>query len=277
MTDAHIRRDIAHIAIPVGVEMVFQLVLGVIDQLIVGALGAVAIAAVGLSNSVVSIGSLTLAMLGTGTAILVAQAQGSGQAHAIARISSTALALGTALALCLALPFAVLARPFLFSIGAEPEVVVAGQTYFQIVVLTLPLSVTNALASATLRALGQARVPMIITMLAVILNTLAGYALVFGVGPFPAFGVIGAAWATFAAQGGKAALLLGRLYGRRSQMRWELPRALAEWRSLSQALLHLTLPLTAKEIFWSGGVFLYTLLFAWVDTTALAASQQFPF
>jgi putative MATE family efflux protein len=241
--------------------------------LIVGALGAAAIAAVGFANNLIAIGSLTLAMLGTGTAIMVAQAQGSGQTQRIARILSVALTIGTALSISLSLPLAALATPLLAGLGAGPEIMDAGRAYFQIVVLSLPLTVISAVVSAALRALGQARTPMIITMAAVILNTALGYIFVFGIGPFPALGVVGVAWATFAAQGGRAALLLGRLYGRRSQVRWDSPHGLAQWQGVSAALLRLTLPLTAKEIFWSGGIFLYTLLFARVGTNALAASQ----
>ncbi len=223
MKDSHIRRDIARIAVPVGLEMVFQLLLGVIDQLIVGALGAVAIAAVGLSNSVIAVGTFTLTMLGTGTAILVARAQGAGRTPAIGQISSTALLLALALALALGLPLALFAAPFLRGIGAAPEIIAVGQGFFQVAALTLPLAVLGAVASATVRALGQPRTPMVATMIAVALNTLLGYLLVFGLGPLPALGVAGAAWATLAAQALKAALLLRSLYGRRALLRWEMP------------------------------------------------------
>jgi putative MATE family efflux protein len=273
MRDGQIRREIAQIAMPAGLEMVFQLVLGVIDQLIVGALGVIAIAAVGFANNLIAIGSLTLAMLGTGMAILVAQAQGSGQPQRIAHLLSTALALGAGLSLCLSLPLAALATPLLAGLGAEPELILTGRSYFQNMVLTLPLTTVNAVASAALRALGQARTPMVVTMGAVILNTLLAYSLVFGIGPFPALGVAGAAWATFAAQAGKTGLLLGHLYGRQTQLDWKFPGSLGQWRGVSAALLHLTLPLTVKEIFWSGGTFLYTLLFAQISAGALAAGQ----
>src|SRR5262245_2275280 len=226
--------------------MVFQLALGFIDQVIVGTLGGVAIAAVGLSNSAIAIGNLTLATLGTGTAILVARAYGGGQHNAIARISGAALVVLTALALLLALPFAVFARQFLSGIGAAPEIVSAGQAYFRIAVLTVPLAVVSAVASATLRALGRARAPMATTMLAVVLNTLVGYLLVFGLGPIPSLGVAGAAWATFAAQAVKVGALLQHLYGRRSPAGWDLPHTAAEWRFTSRALLQFTLPLTLK-------------------------------
>jgi putative MATE family efflux protein len=167
----------------------------------------------------------------------------------------------------------VFAATFLVSIGAAPEIVEVGQAYFRVAVLTLPLAVVSTVASATLRALGRARAPMLTTMFAVILNTTLGYGLVFGVGPLPTLGVVGAAWATFAAQATKAAVLLWHLYGRRSLARWELPPTVAEWWRTSRTLLQLTLPLTAKEIFWSVGTFLYTLLFERIGTHALAASQ----
>jgi Na+-driven multidrug efflux pump len=51
------------------------------------------------------------------------------------------------------------------------------------------------------------------------------------------------------------------------------PRSLGQWREVSAALLRLTLPLTVKEIFWSGGTFLYTLLFTQISAVALAAAQ----
>jgi putative MATE family efflux protein len=268
------RREIAQIAVPASLEMVFQLALGVIDQLIVAALGVIAIAAVGFANNLIAIGSLTLAMLGTGTAILVAQTQGSGQPQRIPHLLSVSLALGIALSLCLSLPLALLATPLLAGLGAEPELIAAGRSYFQIVVLTLPLTTLSAVASAALRALGQARTPMVVTMGAVILNTLLAYGFVFGVGPLPALGVAGAAWATFAAHGGKTGLLLARLYGRQSLLQWSLPRGLNRWREVSMDLFRLTLPLTLKEIFWSGGIFLYTLLFTQISAGALAAGQM---
>ncbi|WP_415787450.1 MATE family efflux transporter, partial [Deinococcus saxicola] len=63
-------REIASIAVPVSLEMVIQLLLTFINQIIVGALGAVAVAAVGLTGSLSFLFFVTLGALGSGTSIL---------------------------------------------------------------------------------------------------------------------------------------------------------------------------------------------------------------
>lgn len=76
--DIHTRREIAKIAIPVGLESTFQLGLGFVNQVIVGTLGTATIAAVGLANNVLFIGILCLNTLGAGCAILASRARGRG-------------------------------------------------------------------------------------------------------------------------------------------------------------------------------------------------------
>ncbi|MEG2778619.1 MAG: hypothetical protein RR905_04980, partial [Aurantimicrobium sp.] len=56
-------REIANIAIPVSLEFVFILLLNFINQIVVGALGAVAVASVGLVNSLNLIPTFTLGAL----------------------------------------------------------------------------------------------------------------------------------------------------------------------------------------------------------------------
>ena len=68
------RREIARIAVPVSAEFVLTLVLNVVNQVVVGTLGATAIAAVGFANSLTMILILTLGAVGASVSILVARA-----------------------------------------------------------------------------------------------------------------------------------------------------------------------------------------------------------
>ncbi|NUR16769.1 MAG: MATE family efflux transporter, partial [Dermatophilaceae bacterium] len=61
-------REIARIAVPVSMEFVLMLVLNFVNQIVVGSLGATAIAAVGFSNSLTFILGVTLGALGTSVA-----------------------------------------------------------------------------------------------------------------------------------------------------------------------------------------------------------------
>ena len=73
------RREIAQIAVPVSAEFVLRLVLNFANQVVVGTLGATAIAAVGFANSLSFILIITLGCLGTSVSILVARAFGAGR------------------------------------------------------------------------------------------------------------------------------------------------------------------------------------------------------
>lgn len=267
------RRQIARIAVPVSLEMIFALLLGFIDQIIVGRLGALAIASVGFANSVTFIGVLALSALGSGAAILTARLHGASDKDGISRVTSATLVVGVLVAAVLAAPLLILAPTFLQLVGAPREVAEAGTPYFQIVVGALPLVVIGGVASAVLRSLGHARTPMIVTMIGVLVNTVLGYALVFGFGPIPALGLAGAAWATLAAQLLKAVVLLWQLYGPRALVDWRLPERLAAWQATTKDLFHFTLPLAFTEVAWSVGTFLYAFLFGRLSVNALAASQ----
>lgn len=266
------RREVARIAVPVSLEAVFQMLFGLVDQVIVGTLGAVAIAAVGLTNGVTFIAILAYASLGAGSAILVSQAYGRHDRAGVAQLTAVALVLATAVAVLTSVPLVLFAAEFLRLVGAGAAVVGEGAVYLRVVALTLPLVVTGAVTSAVLRALGDARTPMVVTLAAVGLNTVLGVLLVFGAGPAPALGLLGAALATLAAQTARGVALTLLLY-RRPEIGWAWPRGGGDLRSVAGRLMALTYPITLGELLWGLGTFLYTLLFTRLGTQALAASQ----
>ena len=65
-------RRILEVALPVSLESVFQMSFNVVDQIVVGLLGAASVAAVGISNSVVAIAILLCAAIGTGSGVMIA-------------------------------------------------------------------------------------------------------------------------------------------------------------------------------------------------------------
>jgi Na+-driven multidrug efflux pump len=94
------------------------------------------------------------------------------------------------------LPLVLYPGPVLKLIGAPDELVEAGSVYFQLFSAPAPLIVMSAVTTATFRSLNDSKTPMFVTMGAVGLNTVLGLFLVFGWGPFPKLGVIGAGLAS---------------------------------------------------------------------------------
>lgn len=262
------RHQILKIAVPVGLESVFQLGLGFVNQVIVGVLGTATIAAVGLANNVLFIGILCLNVLGSGAAILASRARGRGDDAAVSHITSLSLGLAVLLAAVLALPLALFARPFLDAVGASSEVAAIGGPYLGLVALSLPLIVVSVVTSAVFRTLGHARLPMTVTMISVALAPLLALLLVFPLG----MGATGAALAAVITQALRAAVLAGYLFWSRWGVRWEWPGG-DEARQILRTMIPLILPLFITEILFSSGLFLYALLFERVSTGALAVFQ----
>src|SRR5215469_4862510 len=108
--------EIFNLALPVGLEAVFQASFSLIDQIVVGSLGTTAVAAVGLSNNLLLILTLLYAAIGTGSGAFIAQAFGRrdmGEVSKIAALGQTAAAI---LGICSALPLVLFPAPILRSL-----------------------------------------------------------------------------------------------------------------------------------------------------------------
>ncbi|MEO7449351.1 MAG: MATE family efflux transporter [Humibacillus sp.] len=265
-------REIARIAVPVSMEFVLMLVLNFVNQIVVGSLGATAIASVGFSNSLTFILAVTFGCLGTSVAILVARAHGAGRHgdldHTVTAAVLTALALGSVVSF---VPWHF-ADSVLGLVGASPAVATSGSGYFRLTVLaTLPIML-SAIMSGVLRSVGQPTRPMVATMITVVANAGLAYSLVTGLGPFPALGVAGAGWATLVTAVAKMLILLWMVYGRKV-IGWRLPDSLRQWKAVVVPLFVLALPLGITELFWTAGTFLYNVVFQQLGDEALAAAQ----
>jgi putative MATE family efflux protein len=267
------RREIARIAVPVSAEFVLMLVLNFVNQVVVGMLGATAIAAVGFANSLSFILIITLGCLGTSVSILAARAFGAGRRGEMDHTVTAAMLVAGGLGLVASLfPF-LWAHDLLRLTGASPTVAAAGGDYFRLIALATLPTMLGAILSGVLRSVGRASSPMVATTVTVLVNSVLGYSLVTGAGPLPALGVAGAGWATLVTSVAKLGILLAQAYGPHGVVSWHLPVDRAEWRRVVVPLFVLALPLGVTELFWTGGTFLYNVVFQQLGDEALAAAQ----
>ena len=84
--------------------------------------------------------------------------------------------------------------------GAGPGVMDQGERYLSIILIGAPIPMMALTCESIMRAAGDTRTPLLIDLAAVALNAVLDPILIYGLGPIPAMGVAGAAWATVAAQ-----------------------------------------------------------------------------
>jgi putative MATE family efflux protein len=266
-------REVARIAVPVSMEFVLTLVLGFVNQVVVGTLGAVAIAAVGFANALVVIAVMTLGALGNSASILVARARGAGNQHDVNTVVSVALAVASVITAVLCLPLLAWSTELLRLVGASSAVAASGSTYLALMGLTMVPTTLSAILSGTMRSTGRPKSPLVATIVTVVLEALLAFGLVFGVGPLPRLGVPGAGWAALVTATLKVAILVAQAFGVHRLVSWRWPGSTSEWRRVLAPLVVLAAPLALTALLWSGGTFLYNVVAARLGDEALAAAQ----
>ena len=200
-TSGSIVRAIVLLAIPMILEMLAQSLFGIVDVFFVGRLGAEAVAAVGMIDSLmVIIYTVGMGLAMAATAV-VARRIGEKNPEAASQASFQVLVLGLVVSIPIAIAGIVFAPDLMYLMGASDEVVEVGSTYASILfganILILFLFIINAI----FRGAGDAVMAMVVLWTANLINIILDPMLIFGIGPFPELGIKGAAIATCIGRG----------------------------------------------------------------------------
>lgn len=194
-TEGPIGRAIFILAVPMVLEMVMESVFVVVDVFVVAHLGADAVATVGLTESFVTLIYALAIGLSIGAGAMVSRRIGEKDAEGAAHTGAQVLLFGLLVSLVLGVLGATLAPDLLRLMGGSAGVL--SNVKFTRVMLGFNVSVVMLyLANAVLRSAGDAAVAMRVLWLANAINIVLGPSLVFGWGPFPRLGIVGAAIAT---------------------------------------------------------------------------------
>jgi putative MATE family efflux protein len=202
-----LNRTIIRLAVPAILENLLGTAVFFADTLLIGWLkDPAALAAIGLSSTYLFIAQGVVMALGIGALAVVARAWGAGDLHAARRAAGQSVSLTLVLTLVLTPLMIVLAQPFFTMLVQDPNplmrdtVVGLATEYAILIMLGSFLAYPRVVLSMVMRAAGDTRTPMFITLLVNVLNIGLAAAMIFGFGPIPAMGVRGAGIATSIAQ-----------------------------------------------------------------------------
>ncbi len=267
------QRRVLRLAIPIIGENLLQTMVGIIDTLFVAALGASALAGVGVALEVVFFAIAILSSIAIGGTVLVSQAIGARTPAEANRLARQTVLWGLLLSIPLAVLGYALAPGIVGLFHTEPDVAGHAVTYLRITGGTIAVLLMTFVCGAVLRGAGDSQTPLRASIVANAINGFLAWAMIFGNAGFPRMEVAGSAWSTAIGRAVGASILIWLLFsGRRAvslagREGWTLRLGTAK------ELMRLGVPAAIEQMLMSAGFTAMIAIVARIGTDALAAQQ----
>ncbi len=210
-TKGPIGRAIILLAIPMVLEMIMESVFAVVDIFWVSHLGTDAAATVGLTESLLTLIYALAIGLSIGAMAMVARRIGEKNPEGAARAAVQSIVLALVVSILIGAIGAPYAPELLKLMGGSPWVVEHGSSFTRVMLAGNVTVVMLFMINAIFRGAGDAAIAMRTLWLANWINIVLGPCLIFGLGPFPKLGIVGAAIATNIGRGTGALFALSKL------------------------------------------------------------------
>lgn len=261
------------LAYPVMLSQLGQVMVGVVDNVMVGRLGAETLAAASLANSIFFL----ILMFGIGISMaitpLVAVADGERKKGQIAQLFNHGFVINFVTGLILFVVVLGLS-PGINYLGQPEEVVVLAIPYLLIITMSLVPFMYFQTYKQFVEGLSQTRQAMVITLICNLLNIFLNWVLIYGKLGFPELGLNGAGWATLISRVLMGVIIHVYVTGSMRYKAYKTPLNLKAIRmSLVKRMLKIGVPTGFQFVFEVGAFSTAAIMMGWIGVNALAAHQ----
>ncbi|MDI3475971.1 MAG: hypothetical protein PWQ79_1366 [Thermococcaceae archaeon] len=272
MVDSHdIRRRIWELAWPAILANISGTLVNLVDMIMVGQLGSLAIASVGLGGQFSWFMMPLMFAVSTGTLAIVARFVGAKDFDTAEKTLEQSLYLAFLMGIPVLLLGVLFGDDALRIMGASEEVIKLGYDYIRVFFMFYPINFVGFTAYAALRGAGDSKTPMKLSILTNVLNVLLNYTLIFGKFGFPRLEVVGAALASGLSI--TVAFIVGLILFMRGKLILRLQPTFRLDLHTIERILRIGIPATIERAIFSFYNFIYISIVTRFGTVALAAHQ----
>jgi len=269
LTEGSVGRHLFNMTMPMLIGITTLMAQSFIDAYFLGIVGDRALAAFSFGYPIIMIVTSVAIGLGAGTSSVVARALGKEDHERARRLSTDSLLLCLVIAgACMVIGITSI-NPLFRALGAPEDMLPVIRGFMTIVYSAVPFIVLGMVATATMRATGDTRLPSMLMIGGAILNVALDPIFIFGLGPIPELGLNGAAIAAFLSRGVFFVAAFYYLAFKLDLVAFEIPDREIMRRSWRD-IMHVGLPAAGTNIIVPLGVTLVTAMIADFGPRAVA-------
>lgn len=237
---------LVRLAAPMMIGIAVMLLFNLVDTFWVGQLGPTELAAMGFTFPVAMVVSNLTIGLSIGASATIARAIGEGRDDRVRVLTTDSLILAVVIVVAVSLAGLLSIEPLFRLLGADEGTLPLIGEYMVPWYAGVGMLVIPMLGNGAIRATGDTRTPAIVMILGGLVNAVADPVLIFGLGPIPAMGLRGAAYATL---GAWAVSMIGMIYllRRERMLTFALPR-LSRLLASCKAILPIGVPAAGTNL-----------------------------
>ncbi len=263
------------LCIPIIIQNLISTSVNVIDTVMISSLGEISVASIGVANQFFFLFNMSLAGITGGAGVFISQFFGKSDVNNIRKVTGFSTILAFILSLIFFIPALAIPTQIINIFSYDPEVIKQCSEYFSIVVFCYPLIAISTVFSIGSRGVRNPKLGMFCSAIALFVNIILNYGLIFGNLGLPTMGVKGAALATVIARIIELILIIGYVYFLKKD--YILRFTIKDLKNINSEFLNpliaKSLPIFLNDSLWAVGTVLYSIAYSKAGTSAIAASQ----
>ncbi|MEG0639905.1 MAG: MATE family efflux transporter [Clostridia bacterium] len=265
--------DALKVMIPVTIQQLINNLFNMVDSLMVGSLdiNGLAMSAVSVANKpyVIFFG-VFFGMTGA-AGLMISQYYGANDRKTCQGLFALQMVIGLAISLFFCALLGFMPEQVMRIFVTDARTIDLGVRYMRVICLSyVPVAISNT-CIFSMRALGQNRTSVLVSLATMGVNAACNYVLIFGKLGFPAMGVEGAAWGTLIARLFEMVFYIVLLSRKRMVFTLHLLAFLKLPKAVVKSFLIKAVPLITNEILWTFGMNIYFWCYAHLNEAALPA------
>lgn len=269
--DRYFYTKLIAIGLPIAFQNFITSSLNMIDIFMISSLGDTSVAGVGGANKLFFLLNLFLFGTSSGTAIFAAQYWGKKDVKNIRRILGVCIIISVSGGMLFSIAALFFPNVIMNIFATDVEVIVEGSRYLRVIGISYCFTAISFAYVFVLRGINQVKIPMVITIICILINTFLNWVLIFGNLGMEPLGVRGAAIATVIARILECTLLIVSVYMLKLPIAAKLKELFDINMEFIKKYLFTVAPVIGNEVMWSLGISIYAFVYGRMGEVVMAS------